>query len=169
MLDAGARGCCGWACSTLFTLVFAFAWFRADGKLTIGVRAGYVYYGLSAQPVYYNSRFERGGADFGPCAWTHVQRRRIVLPTVFWNTQTALAMAPERAFVTIPLWIPAAALLGLLALNDWRRSRVIRGGCGNCGYPRAGLAHGAPCPECGTVPRAQVDPQRLHRLRGRDA
>jgi hypothetical protein len=56
--------------------------------------------------------------------------------------------------------ILSAAVLVILgypfALN-WSDMKVTirrrRGRCTTCGYDRRGLAAGAKCPECGTVPR----------------
>ena len=43
----------------------------------------------------------------------------------------------------------AAMVRGPGMLRRWRRRR--RGLCARCGYARAGLAEGAPCPECGAA------------------
>ncbi len=48
-----------------------------------------------------------------------------------------------------PLWAPLF-LFGPPTVVLWRRVRV-RPGCCPCGYPRAGLAESASCPECGRV------------------
>ncbi|CAG0949762.1 hypothetical protein PHYC_00134 [Phycisphaerales bacterium] len=51
--------------------------------------------------------------------------------------------------VTIPLWIPAAAL-GVSSTLLWRRHWGRRRGvCPACNYALTGLAPGSPCPECG--------------------
>ena len=53
--------------------------------------------------------------------------------------------------INIPLWIPLIALIAI-AIAAWRITlrRRAAGRCRKCRYPRAGLAPGAPCPECGT-------------------
>lgn len=79
--------------------------------------------------------------------------------------QTGWHLAPARRFtwwpwswrvrgvtaVSVPLWIPAAALTVPAAWLFWldHRARQQPGLCGRCGYERAGLADSAPCPECG--------------------
>lgn len=54
--------------------------------------------------------------------------------------------------VTIPLWAPLGLAAGWCAWVWWPRR--LPHACRACGYSRAGLAQGAPCPECGTRPRA---------------
>ncbi len=58
--------------------------------------------------------------------------------------------------VTIPMWIPAAiAAFGLTRAQRHLRlsSRNV---CRSCGYERAGLGDGAPCPECGKRPSTEA-------------
>lgn len=55
----------------------------------------------------------------------------------------------------VPLWFPTL-VCGAIAWTAWRlevRSRRARPAdpCERCEYDRAGLAAGAPCPECGHV------------------
>ncbi len=61
--------------------------------------------------------------------------------------------------VIVPLWLPA--LLAAVATVFFHRRVVATQSatcCRKCGYDTAGLAHGAPCPECGTRPRPKRDP-----------
>lgn len=53
----------------------------------------------------------------------------------------------------IPLWLPTGFTL-LATAAAWRAEGIVRRRtrgslCGTCGYDRAGLAKGSPCPECG--------------------
>jgi hypothetical protein len=57
--------------------------------------------------------------------------------------------------ISFPLWVLAAAAVGFATLLWWtylQRLALLltraRGTC-ECGYSRAGLDRGAPCPECG--------------------
>ncbi len=70
---------------------------------------------------------------------------------------------PYKAVIhaaTIPAWQPAIVLAPLAwillagAMRERRRARMGR--CAACGYPLAGLALGAPCPECGGPTKASV-------------
>jgi len=66
-----------------------------------------------------------------------------------WNGKTGERL-PAFTFPLWPipllLWARAALLLrsGVLV-----RRRALSGACAKCGYPLAGLAQNAPCPECG--------------------
>ncbi len=56
------------------------------------------------------------------------------------------------ALVSVPLWMPLAAVAlptAWIGRRDWRARRLAVGHCVSCGYDRAGLAPGAACPECG--------------------
>ncbi|MCC6228994.1 MAG: hypothetical protein IT432_07190 [Phycisphaerales bacterium] len=63
---------------------------------------------------------------------------------------------PMIAGVFIPLWMPWLVALGfsIWFYREHRREKQCRllGACPGCGYSRTGLAHGAPCPECGSLP-----------------
>lgn len=51
--------------------------------------------------------------------------------------------------VDVPWW-PVVVTAGAVALRArWQVVQIRRGGCQRCGYPRAGIARDAPCPECG--------------------
>lgn len=56
-------------------------------------------------------------------------------------------LAASLAFTAGLLWLPAVLLWNVTALRCWFRGR--RNLCKSCAYPRGGLAHDAPCPECG--------------------
>jgi hypothetical protein len=87
-----------------------------------------------------------GGSGFGNPGWQVVPRSR-------WG----LALTPQAhltgmiRFITVPLWMPLAAIGGptLLAARIWWRLRSLSSGCPSCGYSRAGLGATHPCPECG--------------------
>ena len=59
--------------------------------------------------------------------------------------------------VQIPLWMPlivTAVPAAFAVRGEVRRRRAIRhGACPKCGYSRAGLEPGTPCPECGVGAR----------------
>jgi hypothetical protein len=68
-----------------------------------------------------------------------------------WNWQDSQQATGRTDQLLVPLWcffLLVGAATGLL----WSR-RCLGGrstfGCPNCGYSRAGLAPGSPCPECG--------------------
>ncbi len=116
---------------------------RADGDgptVQIGLGRGYIY------GTYHPTRFFgiHRSWTFGP----------IDGPVRWWFS----ASLPDRHgfyALRVPLWSVAFLLLILpgvtLSLPVVRR---LRGRCLACGYPRAGLAPDATCPECGTPAKA---------------
>jgi hypothetical protein len=87
-------------------------------------------------------RWPRGGVSAG------MPRREG--PFIWWFDAGGVAgTGGGWAYLTVPLWVP-----GVLAGAGWALARVrdrkrSAGLCARCGYARAGLAAGAPCPECG--------------------
>lgn len=71
--------------------------------------------------------------------------RRSPLPITWLPTHDSQAFSE---YWLIPLW-PAPAAAGVAAFFLWRSDRFPRGHCHACGYDRAGLPVGSPCPECG--------------------
>jgi hypothetical protein len=57
----------------------------------------------------------------------------------------------------VPLWVPASVFFVLSSLSWRARIASVRheriGRCHACGDLRVGLQAGAPCPECGGVPK----------------
>lgn len=64
---------------------------------------------------------------------------------------------PNYVGLFLPLWLPTLACAGT-GTALWRRLLRVRSAmrighvCFECFYPRLGLAHDAPCPECGALP-----------------
>ena len=73
----------------------------------------------------------------------------------------AAGTSPRYVWASVPYWsLVAAGAIGSAWLwrrrwNDRRRARAELV-CEQCDYPRAGLAPGAPCPECGTLPTPEA-------------
>jgi hypothetical protein len=91
-----------------------------------------------------------GGIDLSPESpqyWEALSVRALPLRPI-WP-----GLAADTAFYAGAWW------LLLLAPGRLRRTlRRRRGRCTRCGYDRAGLTPGAPCPECGGEPAASQGP-----------
>jgi hypothetical protein len=135
------------------------------GSLLATVAISYVYYlrwqwrGIEPQRQSNSSI----SISRGNLAWSRQYAQWYNIPNFDFNASRYNAAAPGPPFqwyptitrwptgywVTVslmyPLAISGAASIGLWWLN--RRSAI--GTCKTCGYDRAGLPPGAPCPECG--------------------
>jgi hypothetical protein len=73
-------------------------------------------------------------------------------PKINWSIEA------NRGRLIIPLWLPVALSLVFTASVHWydvyarRRALARINLCPKCKYDRAGLAAGAVCPECGSMP-----------------
>lgn len=72
-----------------------------------------------------------------------------------WTPRLNISSASIEFVLQLPFLLLVSAAAGAWL---WRRqlvhARLARTGekCHHCDYPRLGLASGAPCPECGTLP-----------------
>lgn len=84
--------------------------------------------------------------------WAHTRPAKL-LPS--WQMRHD---APDGSgwlgMVVLPLWIPmtVTAVGGVWGFRAHARRSAGGTLCPRCGYPRAGLAPGAPCPECSASP-----------------
>src|SRR5690606_16655148 len=70
----------------------------------------------------------------------------------WWPSWSASGPPVPMTRVIVPLWLPAVAAGGAAWLAHRRvRALELVGCCRRCRYSRAGLAPGAPCPECGAT------------------
>lgn len=75
--------------------------------------------------------------------------------SVFWLPSARVSPSPTTNMteIILPLWMPVALGVGAAWFAHRRVRRELRQGlCQQCDYDRAGLAHTAPCPECGRMP-----------------
>ena len=67
----------------------------------------------------------------------------------FLSGTYALTPPVKWWMLDVPWW-PVVVTAGAIALRAHRQIvQIRRSGCHRCGYPRAGIARGAACPECG--------------------
>jgi hypothetical protein len=138
-LVVAAASAVAWAASVGWT-VFAMGPFGGSA----GIKCGVVFYNWTTEPLR-RSLTASGVAPFG---WSWDLSERI--PPMEWWPFLSVRHPSGRGLITVPLWMPAL-LAGSAGFACWRQRRSIAavGHCGKCGYDRAGLANGAPCPECG--------------------
>jgi hypothetical protein len=94
----------------------------------------------------------RGGLLFADPLSTPGPRLTPVIPLVPIPLGLALDTLIFAAACAVPLET-------FRAVRRSRRRRTLR--CPRCGYPRAGIAGGAPCPECGSADRFLAPRSRL--------
>ncbi|HEX2837368.1 MAG TPA: hypothetical protein VHN77_04485 [Phycisphaerales bacterium] len=138
-----------WLFSTLFHTAFTYY-----GSWTVGLLRGVFIVERFDPPLAPGTRL--GGQTVDTCrtqlSWS--PEAPYVLPR--WRSS-----GPPLPMTTvmIPLWLlvlPAAAATA--HFHRRLRASQLAGCCRTCGYDTAGLAPGAPCPECGTRPRQTPDP-----------
>lgn len=107
--------------------------------INAGVRAGSLHVGWQDGPIPAEADGLSVRGSKGQARWLPELQRGTLAgpPAVTWG------------MLELPLW-PVVAGAGAWAAWSWRRVvRIRRHGCHRCGYPRAGIARDAPCPECG--------------------
>lgn len=145
-----------WLFSTFFHTAFTYY-----GSWTIGLLRGVFIVEKFTPPLPPGSRL--GGQTVDTCR-----------TQCYWSPDTPYVLPKWRSSgppvpmttVMVPLWLlvlPAA----VAAAHFHRRLVATRPAsyCRKCGYDTAGLAPGAPCPECGTAPKREpiARPRVQHR------
>jgi len=67
--------------------------------------------------------------------------------TMAWGWWFEVRRPRVGTYFAVPLWFPVLAAGAWTAFAHRKRRRPDE--CSVCGYERAGLASGSPCPECG--------------------
>jgi hypothetical protein len=115
-------------------------------------RSGWRCGSIRAGTIRYVGLTGKGGAQSFTRGW-HAEWVWVLEQNRFWLWWPGCMDHPVNWLRSRTLWIPlwplVAAAAGFAGIH-WRRARRLPpNACPNCGYPRAGLAEQAPCPECG--------------------
>lgn len=141
-------------CLGLIALWVASAWLYVG---YIGYSAGLAVFAGQVEVSYETGS---GGLPFnyaGRIGWHVVLSREVQfrLGFEYFAPLPPSAAQATRAVCYIPVWSLALLTLMPTSIAWWRdraARKALRGRC-ECGYARAGLPPGAPCPECGSVSR----------------
>lgn len=147
--------------ATALTLTLLVAWLASTWIDSAGIRAGPLWISLSAGRISttwvtpdmdnYTNKPQYADLMSGPVVRVVRGRRDPVWGPELW-------IGPPNYGVTLPLWIPVAALLATSSLAWYMEflpaRRLRRGLCPACGYQRSGIGRQSRCPECGAKPHS---------------
>lgn len=143
----------GLAASLLITALWGLSVFwsialsevRGGRLVRVWIHAGCVVPNVLAPP---QARLTRDSFSEGEWSAWHGRRRTQPLR---WLAAYERDAQYGWTVVWIPLWIPFLLIALPTGWLWWREGGTLPGHC-RCGYSLAGLAPGAPCPECGASP-----------------
>ncbi len=139
-------------CLLMFSLWFATRWWRPALTVRHGPKSEFI---VAAQGHVSLYRFDYGPNDastsWGVSTEFETNDERHVPETWHWGFQWGNDRTVRASPYAVPIWFPFLITAVPTSYIWIRGRRRAPNTCTSCGYSLAGLAVGAPCPECGST------------------